>query len=64
MNQIYDLMMRHDFYVVRTCRVKIDHNLLAKPGAEGCNFTFGHIILFQVTFQAFPTLFVYYCLDK
>ena len=31
-NQIYDLMMRHDFYVVRTCRVKIDHNLLAKPG--------------------------------
>ena len=25
-------MMRHDFYVVRTCRVKIDHNLLAKPG--------------------------------
>ena len=31
-NQIYDLMMRHDFYIVRTCRIKVDHNLLAKPG--------------------------------
>ncbi len=33
-NQVFDLMMRHDFHIVRTCRVKIDHNLLAKPG---CN---------------------------
>lgn len=31
-NQVYDLMMRHDFKVVRSCRLKIDHNLLAKPG--------------------------------
>ncbi|MBM6774075.1 bifunctional chorismate mutase/prephenate dehydratase [Olsenella profusa] len=32
-NQMYDLMMEHSFYVVRTTRVKIDHNLLALPGA-------------------------------
>ena len=32
-NQVYDLMMRHDFKVVRSCRLKIDHNLLAKPGS-------------------------------
>ena len=31
-NKVYDLMMQHDFHVVRTTRVKIDHNLLAKPG--------------------------------
>lgn len=31
-NQVYDLMMRHNFSIVRTCRLKIDHNLLAKPG--------------------------------
>lgn len=32
-NQVYDLMMRHDFHVVRSCRLKIDHNLLVRPGA-------------------------------
>ena len=31
-NQVYDLMMAHDFHVVRTTRLKIDHNLMAKPG--------------------------------
>ncbi|MBO7673525.1 MAG: chorismate mutase [Atopobiaceae bacterium] len=31
-NHVYDLMMRHDFYIVRSCRLKIDHNLLVKPG--------------------------------
>lgn len=31
-NKVYDLMMQHDFHIVRTTRVKIDHNLLAKPG--------------------------------
>jgi chorismate mutase/prephenate dehydratase len=25
-------MMRHDFFIVRSCRLKIDHNLLVKPG--------------------------------
>jgi chorismate mutase/prephenate dehydratase len=27
-------MMQHDFHIVRTTRVKIDHNLLAKPGTR------------------------------
>ena len=31
-NKVYDLMMQHDFHVVRTTRVKIDHNLVAKKG--------------------------------
>ena len=31
-NHVYDLMMRHDFYIARSCRLKIDHNLLVKPG--------------------------------
>lgn len=33
-NQVYDLMMLHDFHIVRTCRLKIDHCLLAKPGTR------------------------------
>lgn len=32
-NQMYDLMMEHAFHIVRTTRVKVDHNLLANPGA-------------------------------
>ena len=31
-NQVYDLMMRHHFFIVRSCRLRIDHNLLVKPG--------------------------------
>ncbi len=30
--KVYDLMIRHSFSIVRTFRLKIDHNLLAKPG--------------------------------
>ena len=33
-NKIYDLMSRYDFSIVRSVRLKIDHNLLAKKGAE------------------------------
>ena len=33
-NAIYDLMLRHDFRIVRSVRIKVDHNLLAKPGTE------------------------------
>ena len=33
-NKVYDLMMRHDFRIVRSVRLKVDHNLLAKPGAK------------------------------
>lgn len=31
-NQVYDLMMQHNFSIVRSTRIKIDHNVLAKPG--------------------------------
>ncbi len=33
-NQVYDLMQRHQFYIVRSIRQKIDHNLLVKPGVK------------------------------
>lgn len=32
--KVYDLMIRHDFSIVRTFRLKVDHNLLAKPGTR------------------------------
>ena len=31
-NKIYDLMSRYSFSIVRSTRLKVDHNLLAKPG--------------------------------
>ena len=31
--KVYDLMIRHNFSIVRSFRLKIDHNLLAAPGA-------------------------------
>lgn len=33
-NKVYDLMIRHKFSIVRTFRLKVDHNLLANPGAD------------------------------
>lgn len=33
-NKVYDLMINHNFSIVRTFRLKIDHNLLALPGAK------------------------------
>ena len=33
-NKVYDLMMRHNFRIVRSVRLKVDHNLLVKPGAK------------------------------
>jgi chorismate mutase/prephenate dehydratase len=33
-NLVYDLMMKHDFRIVRSVRLKVDHSLLAKPGTE------------------------------
>ena len=35
--RVYDLMVDHNLYVVRSMRVKIDHNLLAKPGTKLSN---------------------------
>ncbi len=32
--KVYDLMIQHNFSIVRTFRQKIDHNLLAKKGAK------------------------------
>lgn len=33
-NAVYDLMMRHNFHIVRSVRIKVDHNLLANSGAK------------------------------
>ena len=33
-NKVYDLMVEHNFSIVRTFRLKVDHNLLAKPGTK------------------------------
>ena len=33
-NKVYDLMINHNFSIARTFRLKIDHNLLALPGAK------------------------------
>ena len=33
-NAVYDLMMKHNFRIVRSVRLKIDHNLLVKPGTK------------------------------
>ncbi len=33
-NTVYDLMLRHKFSIVRSTRLKVDHNLLVKPGVK------------------------------
>ena len=33
-NTIYDLMLRHNFYIVRSARLKVSHNLMAKYGTK------------------------------
>lgn len=38
-NQVYDLMKRHEFSIVRSLRLKIDHNLLVKPGTNLADIT-------------------------
>ena len=35
--KVYDLMIQHRFSIVRTFRLKVDHNLLANPGAKLSN---------------------------
>lgn len=32
--KVYELMLRHKFHIVRSVRLKIDHNLLCKKGAK------------------------------
>ena len=43
-NKVYDLMIRHNFSIVRTFRLKVDHNLLANRGAtlEGIKTIYSH----------------------
>ena len=43
-NKIYDLMMKYNFYIVKSLRLKVDHNLLVKPGtnAEDIKEIFSH----------------------
>lgn len=43
-NKVYDLMIRHNFSIVRTFRLKVDHNLLARKGAslEGIRTIYSH----------------------
>lgn len=33
-NSVYDLLIRHHCYIVRSARIKIDHTLLALPGTQ------------------------------
>ena len=33
-NAVYDLMVKHDFRIVRSVRIKVDHNLLVRPGTK------------------------------
>ncbi len=33
-NAVYDLMVRHNCWVVRSARLKVSHNLLARPGVR------------------------------
>ena len=33
-NRIYDLMMEYNFSIVRSVRLKVDHNLLVRPGVK------------------------------
>ena len=33
-NAVYDLMRKHDFRIVRSVRVKVDHNLLVRSGTK------------------------------
>ncbi len=36
-DQVCDLMLDHKFYIVRSCRLKIRHCLLVKPGTRLCD---------------------------
>lgn len=42
--EVYELMLKHNFYIVRSCRLKISHSLLAKPGTvfEDITDVFSH----------------------
>ncbi len=65
-NMVYDLMMRHNFRIVRSVRLKVDHNLLAKPGValEDIQEVYSHeqaISQCSAFFQAHPQIRVVRC---
>lgn len=65
-NAVYDLMLRHDFRIVRSVRIKVDHNLLAKPGtkAEDIREIYSHsqaIAQCSAFLQNFPNVKVIPC---
>ena len=33
-NKVYDLMLQHEFSIVRSTRLKVDHSLLVRPGTK------------------------------
>lgn len=33
-NLVYDLLRRHNCHIVRSCRLRVDHNLLVRPGTR------------------------------
>lgn len=43
-NSVYKLMRKHDFHIVRSCRLRIDHCLLALPGTQkqDINIVYSH----------------------
>lgn len=41
-NRVYDLMIEHNFSIVRSTRLKIDHSLLAKPDHTQISEVFSH----------------------
>ena len=34
---VYDLMIKHNFSIIRTFRLKVDHNLMVSPGTKLCD---------------------------
>ncbi len=38
-NRIYDLMMQYNFSIVRSLRLKVNHNLMARPGVKQSDIT-------------------------
>ncbi len=38
-NQVYDLMRNHNFYIVRSVKLQINHELLVNPGVKAADIT-------------------------
>ena len=65
-HQVYDLMERHQFCIVRSLRLKVDHQLLAIPGAtlDGIRDIYSHqqaISQFRGFLESLPNVTVHVC---